>query len=108
MLQTLFGNSEILTSPAAANNIGAFVTAPDKIAVRVLVANVGAVPLAVGATPAAVAGNAVNTGANFRLPAGRSEVFVLAPRQSLYAVGIGGGGRVSYSISEALPMAVQL
>ncbi len=37
------------------------------------------------------------------LPAGFSDVFVLAPRQSMYAIGNGTGGQLSIAYSEALP-----
>lgn len=41
----------------------------------------------------------------FQLPPGASEVFVLAPRQSLVAAGSGGGSLVSMAVSDALPLA---
>lgn len=39
----------------------------------------------------------------YRLPATRDVVFILAPRQSLYALAVGNGGLLSTTISEALP-----
>jgi hypothetical protein len=38
----------------------------------------------------------------FRLPAGASEVFVLMPKQGIYAACIGAGGFASIAVSEAL------
>jgi hypothetical protein len=105
MMQSLFGTTEVRSSPAAANNIGPIVAAPDKTAVRVLVNNIGPVDVLIGLTTTAVAGTATGSQGNFRLQAGRDFVFVLAPRQTLYAVGIGNGGRLSYAVSEALPIA---
>lgn len=40
----------------------------------------------------------------FQLPTGLEEVFVLAPRQSLFASGSGGGGQASIAASEAIPV----
>jgi len=42
-------------------------------------------------------------GGLFQLPAGASEVFVLAPMQSLIAASVGGGGQASIAVSEAFP-----
>lgn len=43
----------------------------------------------------------------FRLPAGKSETFVLMPRQVLVAVGSGAGSIASIAVSEALPQVWQ-
>ena len=42
--------------------------------------------------------------AAFQLPAGYADVFVLAPKQGMYAVGFGGGSQISIAVSEALPI----
>jgi hypothetical protein len=42
--------------------------------------------------------------AAYQLPAGYADVFVLAPKQGMYAVGFGGGSQVSIAVSEALPI----
>lgn len=43
-------------------------------------------------------------GAVYQLPAGQADVFVLAPRQTLFAASNGGGGQVSVALSEAIPV----
>jgi hypothetical protein len=48
--------------------------------------------------------NATNTASCFRQPASSSDVFLLAPGQSLYATGVAAGGAVSVAISEAFPL----
>ena len=39
----------------------------------------------------------------YQLAAGQDVVFVLAPKQGLWVVGQGAGGRVCYAASEAVP-----
>lgn len=48
--------------------------------------------------------NLNSIGATFQLPAGQSEVFVLAPGQSLMAASLGGGGQIAIAASEAFPV----
>lgn len=43
-------------------------------------------------------------GACFQLPAGASEVFVLAPGQPIIAAAVGGGGQATIAYSEAFPV----
>lgn len=72
---------------------------PSDSAVRVVVKNVGAVPIFLaGASADAVSpeGPSSNT---FQLDPALSEVFVLAARQLMYAVGSVPGGRVSVHVS---------
>jgi hypothetical protein len=73
-------------------------------AVRVLVRNTGVSALFISTTTE----NLVNPGgpstASFRLVAGAENVFVLAPKQRLYAIALGLGNQASVAISEALPM----
>jgi|SRR5882672_3655930 len=45
-----------------------------------------------------------STGGVYQLPPGASDVFVLAPRQSLFAAANGGAGSVSIAASEAVPV----
>jgi hypothetical protein len=40
----------------------------------------------------------------YTLPAGSSDVFVLAPKQALYAISLGDGARLCLAISDALPI----
>lgn len=42
-------------------------------------------------------------GGTYTLPAGDSDVFVLAPQQALYAIANGTNGKICVAYSEALP-----
>ena len=44
-----------------------------------------------------------NVSGVYQIQAGTERVFVLAPKQGLWVVGQGAGGRVSYAVSEAIP-----
>lgn len=72
-----------------------------KVPLRVVVRNVGGAVLFIAhdsstlAQPPALAGT-------FQLPPGVSEVFVLIPRQGIYAASAGAGGLASIAVSEAL------
>jgi len=48
--------------------------------------------------------SANNASACFRQPATSSDVFLLAPGQTLYAMGVALAGAVSIAISEAFPL----
>ena len=74
-----------------------------KVHVRVLVRNVSAVQIFLG-------GDAQSTltvdgpgSTTYQLDPDDSEVFVLAPGQTMYAIGAAAGGAVSVSVSDALP-----
>ena len=72
---------------------------------RLLVRNVGGPPLFLAYDPATLQNNAAaGLNGTFTLPADRSEVFVLAPRQGMYATADGGGGTASIAVSEAFPV----
>lgn len=47
--------------------------------------------------------NLPGVGGTYTLPAGDSDVFVLAPEQSLYAIANGTDGKICVAYSEALP-----
>ena len=89
-------------------------TAPNAIAhatstpMRVVVRNVGPVVLFLGIASADVAGAGTPTSKSYQLPVGASDVFVLAPRQAIYASAAGPGSRVSVATSEALPIDLKL
>ena len=74
------------------------------IPLRVLVRNVGAALAFITGNVQDISVATGPTTGTYRLPAGDEDVFVLAPKQSLYALVIGVGGLLSVSISEALPM----
>jgi hypothetical protein len=99
-------NSKVSTVqvPASGSENPAQIYVADKIPMRVVVRNTGGVPVYIAHEPDAL----TNTGtggvqATFQLPADRSEVFVLAPKQGIYAAAFGAGGQVSYAVSEAIP-----
>ena len=48
--------------------------------------------------------SANNASSAFRQPAASSDVFLLAPGQTLYAMAVAAGGAVSIAISEAFPL----
>lgn len=73
---------------------------------RVAVRNIGANLLFFAYTPNELGGIGLVSGV-YQLPAAGAEVFVLAPRQGLYVTGQGGGGRVCYAASEAVPVSPQ-
>lgn len=43
----------------------------------------------------------------YELPPGASDIFVMAPNQKLYAIGLGAGARLSIHASEALPFDIK-
>jgi hypothetical protein len=100
---TIVGTTDLLPSTSTANDVGPLVTAPNDKFVRALIRNTGQSDVFLGFTTAAVVGNP-GAQAAYRLPAGQSDVFVLTPRQALYATSVGGGGRVSFAVSQALPI----
>lgn len=70
---------------------------------RVLADNVGPVPIRVAGTASAL-GNTVAQGTDhYVLLPGAHRVFVLAPKQKLFAVAVGNGGQLSVHTSDALP-----
>jgi hypothetical protein len=71
--------------------------------VRVVVRNVGGSLLHIAYESTTLNNSQVIANA-FRLPPGASEVFVLMPKQGLYAGAAGAGGQVSIAVSEALTM----
>ncbi len=71
--------------------------------VRVVVRNVGGNILILAHDSSTLANFPPGNAGTFVLPAGDSEVFVLQPRQGIYASGSGGGGLASIAVSEALP-----
>lgn len=102
ILQTV----DVPISTANPSTVGPVYAAPSDTVVRVFVSNVGAAALVLGFQPNAVVGAGLALGGNFRLPAGREVTLILQPRQTLYAAGVGAGGRVSYAVSVALPLGV--
>lgn len=99
-------NSKVSTVdvPAAGSQNPAQIYVADKIPMRVVIRNTGGVPIYIAHEPEALtAAGTSGVQATFQLPVDRSEVFVLAPKQGIYAAGFGGGGQASYAVSEAIP-----
>ena len=96
---TTCGTISVVTVPAS--NVGPFYTAPSDAPMRVLVRNRGGTLIFIAFESSAVNGVTV-TSARFELPDGVSEVFILQPRQDIFAVSLG-PGRLSFTASEALP-----
>jgi hypothetical protein len=71
------------------------------VPLRVLVTNVGPVMIFVSKASNDVA--PTPTTASYRVFPGDDKVFVIAAKQSLYAIGAGLGGLMSVTHSEALP-----
>ncbi len=71
--------------------------------VRAEMTNISAVTIFVGYTAQGVAGPNGPTAGAYRLTPGAEKVFVLSPRQVMFAVAAGVGGRMAVSLSEALP-----
>lgn len=94
----MFGTSEVVTAPTTAQDVGAFVSAPAGIRVRVVIRNIGATVLMIGLSPQAVIDGSAAGG--YTLPSGQRDVFELAPRQALYATSGGAPGRLSYAVSQ--------
>ncbi|UCC72086.1 MAG: hypothetical protein JSV86_17210 [Gemmatimonadota bacterium] len=75
------------------------------VPVRALVRNAGATLIFLGGTAEDVVGaDGVPSSATYRLPAGATDVFVLAPEQTLFAIGAGAGATIGVSVSEAIPL----
>lgn len=95
-------STNTLIVPQTGTDPATLYQAADKV-LRVIVRNVGGPVLFIAydsntlAQPPGLAGM-------FQLPPGASEVFVLMPRQGLYAGAAGAGGMVSIAVSEAIPL----
>lgn len=74
----------------------------DKVPMRVVVRNVGGALLLIAHDSNTLQQGAIVANA-FRLPSGDSEVFVLAPKQGIFAASAGAGGQASIAVSEAIP-----
>ena len=74
-----------------------------KIPMRVLIRNTGGVLIFIAHDVGDV-GNINSIGATYALPGGASDVFVLAPGQSIFAAANGGNGQAAIAASEAVPV----
>jgi len=91
-----------ITAPAAGSANPATLFYADTHPMRVLVRNVGGSLIYLAHDSNTLTQTGVTANA-FRLPSGQSEVFVLAPKQALFAASSGAAGLVSIAVSEAIP-----
>lgn len=96
-----FGIVMVPTVPA--QNVGPFYVAANEAAMRLLVRNLGGATIFLAFSSSDLNGLTV-TSQRFELPNGTSEVFVLQPRQQIFAVATGANTRLSYASSVALPV----
>lgn len=91
-----------ITVPATGTNNPATLVIATTVPMRCVVRNVGPNTVFVAHTSLEVQSTGTTTGI-FRIFAGNEEVFVLAPRQGLYAVASAADGLVSIALSQAIP-----
>jgi hypothetical protein len=77
-----------------------FVRADVDVPMRVVVRNTGPTVLRLGTDSAALAQATTDC---YFLPVGASDIFVIAPGQTIYVVSAGPGGQLSFAASEAIP-----
>lgn len=87
--------------PNTGSDRPAVLAAATDVAFRVVVSNVGPIAILLAHDSATLQAKSPFA-RTFLLPAGKSEVFVLAPKQSLLACGEGTGGVVSVAVSAAI------
>lgn len=87
---------------AEGSNPSRLIQASD-VPMRVVVRNTGGTTLLIAHESNQVA-NTNSLGDVFQIPNGQEDVFVLAPKQSLFAASVGGGGQASIAASEAMPV----
>jgi hypothetical protein len=100
--QSRVGSVALMTTPAT--DIGPFYGAPDSEEIRLYIRNTGAVLALISYSSSVLNGAILANGSSDRFPLDVDEdvVFVVAPRQMVYAVGIGAGGQLSFHASPAL------
>lgn len=82
----------------------AIAVAMDDRPMRVMLDNVGAVPVRLSFAQSALGSTTAEGTDHYVLTtSAQGRVFILAPKQSLYAAAIGADGRVSVHTSDALP-----
>ncbi len=103
MMQSQVGS--VAVSQAGTNDVGPFYVAPASTVVRLYIRNDGPAVLLLAYESSSINGASAFSGSSgrFTLPADRDVVFILTPRQGVYAVSQGIGASLSYHASEALP-----
>lgn len=92
---------DTITVPAIGGNPATLAKAAG-LSLRLLVNNVG--PTVMFISQATTDLQPVPTTGSYRVFPGEQHVFVVAPKQSVYAISAAAGGLLSISLSEALPL----
>ena len=95
------GNPDALGNPIIPAPIA---RAAEGVPARVLIRNIGAVVVFLGATEAAVQNSDGASSLTYRLFPNDAEVFVLSAGQVMLAAGSGDGSVITVSISDAIPI----
>lgn len=96
-------NVQTLSVPTIGSPNPSRLTQAGGIPMRVVVRNVGPTVIFISHDTTDLS-NVSSLGAVYQLPPGQSDVFVLAPQQSIIAASQGAGGLVSIAVSEAVPV----
>lgn len=104
MNRSKVGSASVVAINVAGNDIGPFYVAAD-VPTRLFIKNRGGtqVQLAFDASAVNGSGAATSSSDRYELEAGDTVALIVAPGQSVYAVGIG-AGRVTWAASDALPL----
>ena len=100
-------NLNTISVPAVGTINPATIINAGQVPLRLLIRNIGPVLLFLGTDTESLASPGGPSTGVYRLPAGETDVFVLAPKQGMYAVASGIGGLVTTASSEALPIDLQ-
>jgi len=93
-----------ISVPASGTERPAVVVIAAGLPLRIMIRNVGPSLLFLSHQASSIQGSTGFAASEvYQLPVGVSEVFVLAPKQGIYAVSQGAGGRACYAASEAIP-----
>jgi hypothetical protein len=103
MNNTTFQTFDIPAAATVANRPLAIAIAGE-VPARVLVRNVGPGVIFVAADAQDTVTPEGPGSKTFQVLGGNSEVFVIAPKQRLFATGAGPGGILSVTVSDALPL----
>ncbi len=87
--------------PDIASKVPATIVRAALSVMRVVIRNIGGNTIFVAHSENELAQVALVSGV-FSIPSGGEDVFVLAPKQGIWVVGQGAGGRACYAASEAL------
>lgn len=90
--------------PAVAGEAPIAIARGTQVPVRALVENVSGTLVFLATASQDIVGPGGGRSSTYRLRPEQARVYVLAPKQVLYAAGNGIGARVSVSASEALPL----